>query len=101
MPFGSAAAHLAAALHEKQLRAQWPMKTITIPLAEYLELQRLVGFAQSITNEKYVTHYKETPHDDVQWHHPVTSRWRESLVTHAERCEKRAHEHSHTPSGCV
>lgn len=65
-----------------------PVAQITITLDEYLALQRLVGFAQSITRERHVTKFRETPYDMEQWHHPVTGAWRESLIAHAERAEK-------------
>lgn len=65
------------------------MKTIEIPLSEYLAYQRLVGYAQSITGEKFITHRRETPYDVCVWHHPVTSSWREGLVQAANACDKK------------
>lgn len=64
------------------------MSTVTIPLEEYLALQRLVGFANSITNEKHVTCVPDDPFVPTQWHHPVTAHWRESLLAHAQRAER-------------
>lgn len=65
------------------------MKTIEIPLSEYLAYQRLVGYAQSITTEQYIIRFQEIPGDTCEWHHPVTPDWRAGLLRAANACDQK------------